>query len=341
MRENYTKYEYKIPMRDGVKLFVAVYAPKDNSTHYPILLTRTPYGCKPYGEDLYPEPAGPMQYYAKDKFIFVNQDVRAHGIRCSPETTPGSVYNIDALRSGELDFAIVQSDVQFAAYNGQGVWLGHAFAELRSVMSLYPELVTVMARADTPIHSLADLRGRRVNVGSRDSGTRATWDAVQAELGWHGSEQVRPVELRTDATISALCNGAIDASLMIVGHPSAAVTAQRATCATNFVAVDGPAIDKLLRDHPYYLRGSIRASDGPVTEIPTFGVRATLVTSSSVDPRVVAVVAQELLTHLSELGALLPGLRGLASDRADNEQGLTAPLHPGAQLVYTELERRE
>jgi putative CocE/NonD family hydrolase len=76
LRENYTKYEYKIPMRDGVKLFVAVFAPKDNSQPYPILLTRTPYGCKPYGEDLYPDAAGPMQYYAKDKFIFVNQDVR-------------------------------------------------------------------------------------------------------------------------------------------------------------------------------------------------------------------------------------------------------------------------
>jgi putative CocE/NonD family hydrolase len=76
LRENYTKYEYRIPMRDGVKLFVAVYAPKDSSQTYPILLTRTPYGCKPYGEDLYPEPVGPMDYFAKEKFIFVLQDVR-------------------------------------------------------------------------------------------------------------------------------------------------------------------------------------------------------------------------------------------------------------------------
>jgi len=76
LRENYTKYEYRIPMRDGVKLFVAVYAPKDNSQTYPILLTRTPYGCKPYGEDLYPEPAGPLDYYARERFIFVFQDVR-------------------------------------------------------------------------------------------------------------------------------------------------------------------------------------------------------------------------------------------------------------------------
>jgi uncharacterized protein len=76
IREHYTKYEHKIGMRDGVKLFTTVYAPKDDSKTYPILLTRTPYGLKPYGDDLYPEPRGPMLHYAREKFIFVLQDVR-------------------------------------------------------------------------------------------------------------------------------------------------------------------------------------------------------------------------------------------------------------------------
>jgi TRAP transporter TAXI family solute receptor len=279
-------------------------------------------------------------YYPVGKAIcaIVNQDIHTHGIRCSPETTPGSVYNIDALRSGELDFAIVQSDVQFAAYNGRGAWLGHPFADLRSVIPLYPELVTVLARADAPIHSLVDLASRRVNVGSRDSGTRATWDAIQAELGWHGNDQVRPVELRTDATASALCSGTIDASLLIVGHPSAAVTAQRAACATNFVAVDGPAIDKLLHDYPYYQRGTIGTAYGLATEIQTFGVRATLVTSASSDTRVVAVVTKALLTNRSELQSLLPSV---ALAKTNSEEDLTAPLHAGAKSVYTELGRRE
>ncbi len=76
LRENYTKYEYQIVMRDGVKLFTAVYAPKDTSMAWPILLTRTPYGLKPYGVDQYPVPRGPMANYAKEKFLFVLQDVR-------------------------------------------------------------------------------------------------------------------------------------------------------------------------------------------------------------------------------------------------------------------------
>jgi TRAP transporter TAXI family solute receptor len=279
-------------------------------------------------------------YYPVGKAIcaIVNQDIRAHGVRCSPETTPGSVYNIDALRSGELDFAIVQSDVQYAAYNGRSVWLGHPFTNLRSVVPLYSELVTVMARADSTIHNLADLAGRRVSVGSRDSGTRATWDAIEAELGWHGRDQVHPVELRTQAAVSALCNGVIDASLVIVGHPSAAITAQREACATSFVAVEGNAIDKLLHDHPYYRLGTIGTAYGLTVSIQTFGVRATLVTSASIDTHVVAAVAKAFLTHRSELQSLLPSV---ALDRTEDEEDTVAPLHPGAKLVSTELERRE
>ena len=134
-------------------------------------------------------------YYPVGKAIcqIVNRDLRTQGVRCSPESTPGSVYNIDAVQSGELEFGIVQSDVQFAAYNGEGAWKGRPFRGLRSVASLYPELVTVIARADAHIKDLADLKGRRVNVGSKGTGTRATWDAIEAELGWSNEERVKPV----------------------------------------------------------------------------------------------------------------------------------------------------
>src|SRR5262249_3659328 len=76
LREHYTKVEYKIPMRDGVRLFTSVYAPKDDLQPYPLLLTRTPYSLKPYSEDRYPDPGAALKHYAKEKFIFVLQDVR-------------------------------------------------------------------------------------------------------------------------------------------------------------------------------------------------------------------------------------------------------------------------
>ena len=204
-------------------------------------------------------------------------------------------------------------------------------------MSLYPELVTVMVRADSHIQDLAGLAGRRVNVGSRGTGTRATWDAIEEELGWRDLERVRPVEMRADATTSALCSGAIDASMLIVGHPSPLVKTQQTACAVNFVAINGPAIDKLLHDHLYYKRGTIPADlYGMTAEVPTFGGRATLVTSASIDARVVAVVAKAVLAHLADLRTLHPALARLRP-RDMVQDGLTAPLHPGAEQVYKEL----
>ncbi len=76
IRSNYAKHEYQIPMRDGKKLFTAVYQPKDTSRAYPIMLHRTPYSVAPYGEDNYPFSAGPSDELAEEGFIFAYQDVR-------------------------------------------------------------------------------------------------------------------------------------------------------------------------------------------------------------------------------------------------------------------------
>ncbi len=278
-------------------------------------------------------------YYPVGKAIcqIVNRDLRTHGVRCSPEATPGSVYNIGALKSGELEFAIVQSDVQFAAYHGDGPWTGRAFADLRSVFSLYPELVTVIARADAHINDLAELAGRRVNVGGQGSGIRATWDTIEGRLGWTNQQRVHPAELRADASIAALCNGAIDASLMIIGHPSSLVKSALDTCASNLVAMTGPAIDMLVHDNSYYKRGTIPAKDyGLAADVPTFGGRATLVTSVSVDARAVAVIAKAVLAHVAELRTLHPVLARLRAREMIND-GLTAPVHPAAEQVCKEL----
>jgi len=267
----------------------------------------------------------------------VNRDLRTYGVRCSPEATPGSVYNIEALRTGELELGIVQSDVQFAAYNGEDRWTDRPFRGLRSVLSLYPELVTVIARSDSHIQDLAGLAGHRVNVGARGSGTRATWNAIEAQLGWKDEDRVHPMELRAEATTLALCTGTIDANLLIVGHPSPAVAKELAACATNLVAISGPVVDKLVHDERYYQRETIPANlYGIAADVQTFGVRATLVTSASTEGRVVAVIARALLTHLAELRALHPVLGRLRAREMIND-GLTAPLHPAAEKVYKEL----
>ena len=107
----------------------------------------------------------------------VSKDRGRHGIRCSVESTGGSVYNIDTMRAGELDMAIVQSDLQYKAFNGAGAEFQDdgPFDGLRAVFSLHAEPFTVVARSEAGIASFDDLKGKRVNVGNPGSASAPPW----------------------------------------------------------------------------------------------------------------------------------------------------------------------
>ena len=265
----------------------------------------------------------------------VNQNLRSTGVRCSREMTPGSVYNVDALHSGELEFGIVQSDVAFAAYTGKSVLADKAAPELRSVLILHPELVTIVARPG--IHKLADLAGKRINVGPEGSGARLTWDAIGEAIGWYDKEAPRVVDMPADAIGSALCSGAVDAALLVVGHPSNRVSALLARCNLSLVAIEGPAIDSLVASAPYWRKGRIRGDlYGAVGDTPSFGVSAVLMTTANMDDRVVAAFAQALVKQIEALKSEHPALADLTVEGMISGS-LPAPLHPAAAQFYKSI----
>jgi uncharacterized protein len=278
-------------------------------------------------------------YYPVAKAICqaIFRELRAQGIWCSAETTPGSAYNVEHIVSGELEFGIVQSDILFSAYKGIGRWDGKPVTQLRSVLSLYPELVTIVARADANIHVVADLAGRRVSVGSLATGPRTTWNLISGDLDL--TAPVRLTELRQDETKSALCNGAIDANFFVVGHPSDLVSNWLAACPSNFVAVGEPVVNKLVSKYPFYTRGFIPTELYHVPDkILSFGPLATLVTSASSDPRLVAAIAKAIMTHVAELKMMHPVLAELNAERmVARTLTAAAPLHPAAATVYEGL----
>ena len=149
-----------------------------------------------------------LVYYAVGRAICeaVDRDIRRLGVRCSAESTPGSKYNAEAIHSGELEFGIVQSDIAYAAYHGKDAFANRPFGDLRSVIVLYPEIVTIIARSGSGIAKIADLAGRRTNVGRQGSGTHAVWDDLQAVLGW---KDAQITELPADEAARALCVGEI------------------------------------------------------------------------------------------------------------------------------------
>jgi TRAP transporter TAXI family solute receptor len=279
-------------------------------------------------------------YYAVGGAVcrLLNKDRKAHGIRCSVESTGGSAFNINTIKAGELDFGMAQSDVQYNALKGLAQFKEPgAYTDLRAVYSVHPEPFTVLARKELNAAKFEDLKGKRVNVGNPGSGTRASMEELLAAIGWKMSDFSLASELRADEHGPALCDNKIDAFFYGVGHPSANIQDPTTSCAAKLVSITGPAIDKLIASNPYYATASIPG--GMYANNPdgakTYGVMATLVTSAKVPVDVVYQLTKATFDNLEEFKKLHPAFANLkAEDMVKN--GLSAPLHDGAAKYYKE-----
>jgi hypothetical protein len=268
----------------------------------------------------------------------VNRDRAKHGLRCSVESTGGSVANVNLLKSSEIEFGVAQSDVQFNATKGQGQFQKDgAMGDLRAVFALHPEPFTVVARKEANITKFEDFKGKRFNVGNPGSGTLASMNEMLAAMGWKMSDFGLASELRPDEHGPALCDGKIDGFFYAVGHPSANIQDPTTICGAKLVSLTGPAVDKLVKERPYYAIATIPGGMYPNNPNPTttYGVQATIVSSAKVPADVVYVVVKTVFENLDEFKKLHPALANLkAEDMVKN--GLSAPLHEGAARYYKE-----
>ena len=268
----------------------------------------------------------------------VNKSRKEHGIRCAVESTGGSVYNINTIKAGELEFGVAQSDWQHHAYNGTSKFSDNPFPEIRAVFSVHPEPFTLIVRSDSGISGFADLKGKRVNVGNPGSGQRATMEVVMDAFGLGMGDFALATEYKGSEMAKQLCDGNIDAMIYTIGHPAAAVKEATTTCDAVLVSVTGAPIDKLVADNPFYRVATIpggmyKGTDGDTT---TFGVGATFVTSSKVPADVVYVVAKSVMENIDDFRGLHPAFANLNPAEMVSD-GLSAPLHEGAAKAYSEL----
>jgi TRAP transporter TAXI family solute receptor len=268
----------------------------------------------------------------------VNKGRKEHGIRCSVESTGGSVYNINTIRAGELEFGVAQSDWQYHAYNGTSDFAeAGPYEDLRAVFSIHPEPFTVVARADSGIKNFEDLKGKRVNIGNPGSGARGTTEVVFEAMGWTMGDLALATELKAAEQSAALCDNQIDAMIYTVGHPSGSIQEATTACDSVLVNVTGPAIDQLIADNSFYRTATIpggmyRGSDEDVT---TFGVGATFVTSTAVSEDAVYAVVAAVFDNFEDFKKLHPAFANLKAEEMATA-GLSAPLHPGAAKYYKE-----
>ena len=266
----------------------------------------------------------------------VNKNRKQHGIRCSVESTGGSVFNVNTIKAGELDMGVAQSDVQFNAVKGRNQFK-EPFVELRAVFSLHPEPVTVVVRKEANIKTFADLKGKKFNVGNPGSGTRASLDELIGALGWTIKDFALASELKADEHGPALCDGKIDGFFYLVGHPSANIQDPTTVCGAKLISVTGPAVDKLVKANPYYAYATIPAGLYPNNpqETHTYGVLATVVSSTRTSPDTVYQVVKAVFDNFSDFKKLHPAFQVLKPENMIKD-GLSAPLHDGAVKYYKE-----
>lgn len=279
-------------------------------------------------------------YYAVGQSIckLVNRGGDEHGIKCTAPSTGGSVANLNAIKAGEMDMGVAQSDWQYHAYNGTSEFENQgANTELRAVFSVHQEPFTVIARADSGIGSFADLKGKRVNIGNPGSGQRGTMEVVMEKVGMTMDDFKLASELKSAEQSAAMCDNNVDAIIFTVGHPNGSIKEATTSCEAKLIPVTGPEIDALVSENEYYAKAVIPGGmyTGSDADTETFGVGATFVSSTNTDEETIYQIVKAVFDNFDRFKKLHPAFANLKEeDMIVNN--LSAPLHDGAAKYYKE-----
>lgn len=279
-------------------------------------------------------------YYVVGQSVcrLLNRNTNEHNIRCNAPSSGGSVANVNAIRGGEMDMGVVQSDIQYKAYKGvENFEDAGAFEGMRAVFALHGEPLTVVARRDANISTVKDLKGKRVNIGNPGSGQRDTMDVVMDALGWTRDDFGMISELDAAEQAAALGDNNVDAMVYVAGHPNGSIQEATTTVDAVMVSVAGEEIDKLIEERPYYAKATIPGGlyRGNDQDVETFGVRATLVASTDVSEDVVYETVKAVFENFDRFKRLHPAFATLEPEQMIKE-GLSVPLHDGAVRYYKE-----
>jgi TRAP transporter TAXI family solute receptor len=280
-------------------------------------------------------------YYATGRVIsrIVNKNQEAHGFRLHEKETPGSVFNIDAIMAGDMEFGIAQADRQYQAVNGLAEWKDRGLQkDLRAVFSLYTESITLVATRDSDIRTMQDLRGKRVDIGHPGSGIRQNSIDALAAGGIDWKKDIIVYGEKPGDRADMYLHGQLDAFFHTVGHPSMGIKyAVNSVPQARFIPLVN--IEKLLSKYPYYSKSIIpielyTGADNN-EDVETVGVKATFLTSAKIPDDVIYAITKAVFDDFESLGEFDPVLNTFRKDSM--LEGLTAPIHSGALRYYKEI----
>jgi len=268
----------------------------------------------------------------------INKDRMAHRLRCLNYETGGAVYNMQAVSFGTLQLGITRSDLSYQAFTGTGAFEAEpAIEDMRAVATLYSVPVAVIAKRSLGLNSVADIKGKRFNIGNDGSGKRELSNFIMRFMGWTRADFAATTEHDTGPMVRAFCDGEIDVLVEGLGNPAKLYADLAEKCDGMFLPFPTETVEKLKADYPYYADMAIPG--GIYAETPdnvaSFGYRALLVASKKVHPDAIYQVVHSLIGNLSELHAKHPSLDTLTPQAMANF-GIFIPLHDGAARYYKE-----
>jgi TRAP-type uncharacterized transport system substrate-binding protein len=245
----------------------------------------------------------------------VNKKKDEYGMRLTVESTGGSVFNINAIMAGDLEFGVVQSDRQFQAFNGSpdSEWDGKPQPNLRALFAIHPESITLCAAVDAGINSVADLKGKRVNIGNPGSGQRQNSIDALTALGIDIEKDIQAESLRA---FKEATSGTRKVKFIEIVLPGSFYEK---------FAYYAPSVVPVTGNYP----GAANKSD-----VASFGVKATFVTSATIPEEHVYGLVKEIFDDFDSFKKLHPAYAVLTKENM--LEGLSAPLHPGAEKYYKE-----
>ncbi len=268
----------------------------------------------------------------------LNRGRKEHGIRCSVESTGGSVSNLNAIRNGAIDFGVVQSDWQYHAYNGTGFFADQKpFRDMRSVFSLYTETFTIGVLEKSSIKTLDDLVGKKINFGPEGSGMHATMEVLMGVKGWSKDSFAAVTYLQPSEQPKALCEEKIDVMIYAAGNPNGVLQEATQSCKVRIIAVDSKTVADLIAKNSFYVRAIIPGGvyAGNPSDIESFGVKASIVTSEKTSPEVVYNMTKAVFENFDNFKTLHPVFSALKKEEMI-KGGNSAPMHPGAAKYFKE-----
>ena len=268
----------------------------------------------------------------------LNLETARHGLRCAEELSAGPVANIESLRRDRIDVGIVAFDVLADAVAGWGTFAASGSAgDLRVLFAGHLYVLTLVAHRGAGIQSVADLRGKRISIGTPGSRQRSAMERVMSALGLERNDFAEVLELSPAEQNRAFCANELDAIVYSVAHPNGLIRDATLICGGTLVDVSGPAVDRMLSVDGEYERAEIHDGTYPASaaEVQTFGVRAIVVATTRMPDAMAYELASAVFGRLEDFRRLHPAFAALSTTEMI-QTTRPAPLHSGAARYYRE-----